>query len=191
MYKSAQVFHRHRKSDNWTTDVFLVWIQSNTSSVFSYIVHLLMVRISDIPKSHLLYEWLKVKFILKMTLQLWDSRSLSIKRATEKSPLLSFSYVKLIFYKCIFTVLIKVMLQRFLESAFQKYDWFWLGNMTRRILLQQAKVFQIPPLTIPFINCTKFNKNECFAVKAKGITWINLATSSPTETKLTNVLVLF
>ena len=98
LFLSVQVFHRHKKSDYGTIDVFLVWIQSNTSSVFSYIVHLLMVRISDIPKSHSLYEWLKVKLILKMTLQLWDSRSLSIKRATEKSPLLSFSYVKLIFY---------------------------------------------------------------------------------------------
>ena len=33
-------------------------------------LNLLMVRISDIAKSNLLYEWLNVKFILKMTLQL-------------------------------------------------------------------------------------------------------------------------
>ena len=133
-----------------------------------------MIRISDIP--NLLYEWLKVKFTLKMTLQLWDSWTLSIKRTNKKSPLLSFSHRKLIFYKCIFTILIKVMLQRVLESPFQKYDWFWLGNMTTRIPLQQAKVFQIPPLTIALINCTKRNKINV-------INWMNLAKSSPTETK--------
>ena len=123
-------------------------------------INLLMVRIPDILKSNLLYERLKVKFILKMALRLWDSWALSIKRANEKSPLLSFSYGKLIFSKCIFTILIKVMLQRFLESPFQKYDWFWLGNMTKRIPLQQAKVEakQVSTLTIPFINAQNLIK---------------------------------
>ena len=129
---------------------------------FAWCPHLnfLMVRISDIPKSNLLYERLKVKFILKMALRLWDSWALSIKRANEKSPLLSFSYGKLVFSKCIFTILIKVMLQRFLESPFQKYDWFWLGNMTKRIPLQQAKVEakQVSTLTIPFINAQNLIK---------------------------------
>ena len=140
-------------------------------------INLLMVRIPDILKSNLLYERLKVKFILKMTLQLWDSWALSIKRANEKSPLLSFSYGKPIFAKYLFTILIKVMLQRFLESPFQKYNWFWLGNMTRRIPLEQAKVFQISTLTISLINCTKPNKMNVSQTKLRVLhewIWPNL-----------------
>ena len=65
--------------------------------------------------------------------------------------------------------------------------------MTRKIPLQQVKVFQILPLTIRHINCTKPNKMNFLKSKLRVLhewIWQNLAPLLPNLPKLCALLVI-
>ena len=81
-------------------------------------------------------------------------------------------------------ILIKVITNTFRMSISK----IWLVLMTRKIPLQQVKVFQILPLTIRHINCTKPNKMNSLKSKLRVLhEWIS-PKSSPSVTKLTKAL---